>query len=193
MNTRSGRDRAAAQAYRVQLPLLDRLIDDDPDAQQDPPVSAAEALAVLRHSVRRDIEALLNARRRWRSWPSSYEELAVSPLGYGISDFAAGAFNDPAQRERLCLQIEDTIRRFEPRLAQVRVVEVDTGNPLEATLRLRIEGLLRTEPAPEPIAFDTLVEAATAEVQVKAPPGNRPRAGRLIRCPTRCFPTTIAN
>jgi len=61
-----------------------------------------------------------------------------------------------------------------PRLAQVRVVQVDTGNPLEATLRLRIEGLLRTEPAPEPIAFDTLVEAATAEVQVKASPGNRP-------------------
>ena len=174
MNTRSGRDRAASQAYRVQLPLLDRLIDDDPDAQQDLPVSTAEALAVLRHSVRRDIEALLNARRRWRSWPSSYDELAVSPVGYGISDFAAGAFNDPAQRERLCLQIEDTIRRFEPRLAQVRVVQVDTGNPLEATLRLRIEGLLRTEPAPEPIAFDTLVEAATAEVQVKASPGNRP-------------------
>jgi type VI secretion system protein ImpF len=174
MNTRFGRDRGAAQAYRVQLPLLDRLIDDDPDSQQDPPISAAEALAVLRHSVRRDIEALLNARRRWRSWPSSYEELAVSPVGYGISDFAAGAFNDPAQRERLCLQIEDTIRRFEPRLAQVRVVQVDTGNPLEATLRLRIEGLLCTEPAPEPIAFDTLVEAATAEVQVKVPPGNRP-------------------
>jgi type VI secretion system protein ImpF len=174
MNTRPGRDRAVSQAYRIQLPLLDRLIDDNPDAQQDPPVSGADALAVLRHSVRRDIEALLNARRRWRSWPSSYEELAVSPVGYGISDFAAGAFNDPAQRERLCLQIEDTIRRFEPRLAQVRVVQVEAGNPLEATLRLRIEGLLRTEPAPEPIAFDTLVEAATAEVQVKAFSGNRP-------------------
>src|SRR3954463_7050623 len=168
MNTRSGRDRAASQAYRIQLPLLDRLIDDDPDAQQDPPVSGADALAVLRHSVRRDIEALLNARRRWRSWSSSYEELAVSPVGYGISDFAAGAFNDPAQRERLCLQIEDTIRRFEPRLAQVRVVQVEAGNPLEGTLRLRMEGRLRTNPAPEPIAFDTLVEAATADVQVKA-------------------------
>jgi len=27
--------------------------------------------------------------------------------------------------------------------------------------------LLRVEPAPEPIAFDTLVDAATAEVMVK--------------------------
>jgi type VI secretion system protein ImpF len=173
MNTRPGRDRAAAQTYRVQLPLLDRLIDDAPDALQDAPVSAAEALAVLRRSLRRDIEALLNARRRWRSWPAGYEELTVSPVGYGVSDFAAGAFNDPAQRNRLCLQVEDAIRRYEPRLAQVRVIEID-ATPLESTLRLRIEGLLRTEPAPEPIAFDTLIEAATAEVRVKADPVNRP-------------------
>jgi len=118
--------------------------------------------------LRRDIEALLNARRRWRSWPEGYTELPQSPVGYGIIDFAAGAFNNPDERDRLRLQIEQTIRRFEPRLAQVRVVLLDTGNDtLEATLRLRIEGLLRVEPAPEPIVFDTLVDPATAEVQVK--------------------------
>lgn len=174
MNAGPGRERGAEQARRVQTPLLDRLIDDTPQMQQDPPASAAEALALLRRSVRRDIEALLNARRRWRSWPGSYHELALSPLGYGIADFTAGAFNDPAQRDRLRLQIEDTVRRFEPRLAQVRVILIDTGNPLESTLRLRIEALLRTEPAPEPIAFDTLFDAATAEVQVRPDPGNRP-------------------
>ena len=174
MNTGPGRRGAAAQTLRVQLPLLDRLIDDAPDAKQDPPLSAAEALALLRRSVRRDIESLLNSRRRWRSWPGGYEELALSPIGYGISDFAAGAFNDPGQRDRLCRQIEDTIQRFEPRLAQVRVIQIDTGNTLDSTLRLRIEALLRAEPAPEPIAFDTLVDAATAEVQVRANQGNRP-------------------
>jgi type VI secretion system protein ImpF len=154
-------------AQRAQLPLLDRLIDDAPDVARDPPLAAAAAVAMLRRSVRRDIEALLNARRRWRSWPSGYSELAESPVGYGICDFAAGAFNDPAQRDRLRSQIEQTINRFEPRLAQVRVVLLDGDNTLDATLRLRIEGMLRVEPAPEPIAFDTLVDAATAEVQVK--------------------------
>ena len=66
---------------------------------------------------------------------------------------------------------------------------IDSDNTLEATLRLRIEALLRVEPAPEPIAFDTLVDAATAEVQVK------PNSGRpaVRRCLTRCFPITIAN
>ena len=174
MNGRVGRDRGAGQVQRVQLPLLDRLSDDAPDVLQDPPISAAEAVALLRRSVRRDIEALLNARRRWRSLPEGFDELAHSPIGYGISDFAAGAFNDPAQRDRLRSQIETMIRRFEPRLAQVRVVLIDGDNTLESTLRLRIEAMLRTEPAPEPIAFDTLVDAATAEVQVKPNAGGRP-------------------
>ena len=160
--------RDAMQVQRAQLPLLDRLIDDAPDVAHDPPLAAAAAVAMLRRSVRRDIEALLNARRRWRSWSPGYTELAESPVGYGISDFAAGAFNDPAQRDRLRFQIEQTIRRFEPRLAQVHVVLLDADNTLDATLRLRIEGMLRVEPAPEPIAFDTLVDAATAEVQVKS-------------------------
>ena len=166
MNGRLGRDRAPAQ--RAQLPLLDRLIDDAPEVERDPPLSAAEATALLRRSVRRDIEALLNARRRWRSWPAGYGELAQSPVGYGIADFTAGAFNDPAQRDRLRSEIEQTIRRFEPRLAQVRVVPIDGEDArLAATLRLRIEALLRVEPAPEPIVFDTLVDPATAEIQVK--------------------------
>jgi type VI secretion system protein ImpF len=167
MISRTGRDRGG-EAQRAQLPLLDRLIDDAPDLERDPPLSAAEAVGVLRRSVRRDIEALLNARRRWRSWPAGYAELAVSPVGYGIGDFTAGAFNDPAQRDRLRAEIEATIRRFEPRLAQVRVVLLDSANDLlESTLRLRIEALLQVEPAPEPVVFDTLVDPATAEVQVK--------------------------
>ena len=174
MNSRFGRDRGGESARRPQLPLLDRLIDDAPDVQRDPPLSAAEAVAMLRRSVRRDIEALLNARRRWRSWPEGYGELALSPVGYGISDFSAGAFNDPAQRDRLRSQIEAMVRRFEPRLTQVRVVLVESDNTLDATLRLRIEALLRTDPAPEPIAFDTLIDVATAEVQVKPNAGDRP-------------------
>jgi type VI secretion system protein ImpF len=170
---RPGRDRTAEQNQRAQLPLLDRLIDDAPDVERDPPMSPAEAVALLRRSVRRDIEALLNARRRWRSWPQGYRELAQSPVGYGISDFAAGAFNDPARRDRLRAQIEETIRRFEPRLARIRVVVLDGDNTLDATLRLRIEALLRVEPAPEPIAFDTLVDPTTAEVQLKPNTGDR--------------------
>lgn len=167
MNGRFGSPGRGDEAARPQLPLLDRLIDDAPEVARDPPLSPAEAVALLRRGLRRDVEALLNARRRWRSWPAGYGELALSPIGFGIGDFAAGAFNDRAERERLRRRVEDTVRRFEPRLARVRVVLLDPDNTLDPTLRLRIEAMLLVDPAPEPVAFDTLIDPVTAEVQVK--------------------------
>lgn len=165
----AGRGEAGRRAGpRAQLPLLDRLVDDAPDDARDPPMSTGEAMEALRGSVRRDLEALLNARRRWRSWPAQYRELAASPLGFGIPDFTAGAMNEPGRREMLRVEVEATIRRFEPRLLSVKVVLVESANKLEATLRLRIDGLLHADPAPEPVAFDTTVDATTANVFVVA-------------------------
>jgi type VI secretion system protein ImpF len=157
---------------RVQLPLLDRLIDEAPDKRQETAASAAEMMAALRHSVRRDLEALLNARRRWRSWPAGYDELKVSPIGYGIPDYAAGAFNDPARRENLRAEIEATIRSFEPRFATLKVTLIPNQNKLEPSLRLRIDAMLRAEPAPEPVSFDTVVDATTLDVTVRSRSAN---------------------
>jgi type VI secretion system protein ImpF len=152
---------------RVQAPLLDRLIDDAPDQERDPPVSVADSMIALRNSVRRDLEALLNARRRWRSWPTRLAQLATSPIGYGIPDFASGAFSDAQRREDLRIEIEATIRRFEPRFISVRVQLVETPEHLETTLRLRIEAVLHAEPAPEAVTFDTLVDPTTDDVVVR--------------------------
>ncbi len=165
-----GRGEAAARRspLRVMLPLLDRLIDDNPGAERDAPIGSAEALTILRVSVRRDLEALLNARRRHRSWPDGLAELATSSVGFGIPDFTAGTMNDPRRRDALRAEIEATIRRFEPRLATVKVTLLEGANKLEPTLRLRIDGLLHAEPAPEPIAFDTTVDIATTDVEVKS-------------------------
>ncbi len=81
------RDSAAQRLpLRAQLPLLDRLIDEAPEQAQDAPISPGEAMSILRRSVRGDIEALLNSRRRWRSWQATFRELSVSPLNYGIPD-----------------------------------------------------------------------------------------------------------
>lgn len=155
---------------RVQAPLLDRLIDDAPDQERDSALSAADSMVALRVSVRRDLEALLNARRRWRSVPAHMTQLATSPLSYGIPDFASGAFNDARRREELRLEIEDTIRRFEPRFLSVRVQIADTKERLETTLRLRIEAVMHAEPAPETVTFDTLVDPTTDDIVVR--PGN---------------------
>jgi type VI secretion system protein ImpF len=158
------------QVARVQSSLLDRLIDDAPDEMRDPAVSAADSMAALRNSVRRDLEALLNARRCWRSWPAHMTQLASSPIGFGIPDFASGAFSDARRREELRLEIEATIRRFEPRFLSVRVHLIDAQDRLETTLRLRIEAVMHAEPAPESVTFDTLVDPITDGVVVR--PGN---------------------
>lgn len=164
----SGRTSAGqrASAVRVQAPLLDRLVDLNPDQLRDPPMSVNDSMIALRNAVRRDLEALLNARRRWRSWPESLQELATSPIAYGVPDFSSGAFNDPQQREELRIELEDTIRRFEPRFMSVSVALVQSENALESTLRLRINAVMHAEPAPEPVTFDTVFDPANDEVVV---------------------------
>ena len=166
----SGRGGPAGQAntVRVQLPLLDRLIDDTPDSPRDPPMAAAEAMHHLRQSVRRELEALLNARRRWRSPPRELTELPNSPIGYGIPDFAAGVFNNQGERDRLRLEIEATIRRFEPRFLSVRVHLIDDEQRLDSSLRLRIDAVLHADPAPEQVTFDTIVDTVNDNVRIRA-------------------------
>ncbi|OWJ63811.1 type VI secretion system baseplate subunit TssE [Inquilinus limosus] len=151
----------------ARLPLLDRLMDPEPGRAADAVLSAAETVERLRRSVHRDLEALLNARRPWRSVPDTTPALRLSPLAYGIPDFTAGAFNDRRQREALRAEVEETIRRFEPRLTQIQVQLADDGDLLRATLRLRIDALLRVDPAPEPIVFDTVVDTTTADVTLR--------------------------
>jgi type VI secretion system protein ImpF len=166
----SGRGGPVGQTntVRVQLPLLDRLIDDAPDRERDPPISSSETMQALRQSVRKELEALLNARRRWRSPPRELTELAGSPVGYGIPDFAAGVFNNEGERDRLRLEIEATIRRFEPRFLSVRVNLVDDEQRLDASLRLRIDAVLHADPAPEQVTFDTIVDTVNDAVRIRS-------------------------
>lgn len=152
---------------RAQLPLLDRLLDADPDAIGPPPPSAAEALARLHAAVRRDLEALLNARRRRRSLPSLLTELPTSLLGYGIPDPASGAYAVPEIRRELAAEVEATIRRFEPRLDQVSVALIDDSGSSGHTLRLKVDAVLHADSVSETVSFETLLEPVTRDVAVR--------------------------
>lgn len=159
--------RGEAPVLRVRLPLLDRLLDADPGAPADPPMTPAYALETLRHAVRRDLEALLNARRRRWLLPAALPELAVSPLGYGIPDATSGSFAYADRRAEMAREVERVIRRFETRLTQVRVTLREGEATLDRTLRLRIEAVLKAEPIPEPISFETVIEPSRHEVRVE--------------------------
>lgn len=151
---------------RPQLPLFDRLVDEAPDEQSDRPITVGAAMDALRASICRDLEELLNTRRRWRSWDPHLKELDRSLVGYGLPDFASGAFNDPRRREELRLLVEASIRRFEPRIVTLKVTLAETVDKGNGTLRLRVDALLHAEPAPEPVAFDTVVDLLSKNVIV---------------------------
>ena len=152
---------------RARIPLLDRLLDAEPGAPEPPPPSAAVALDVLRAAVRRDLEAVLNARRRRRPVPSLYTELVLSPLTYGIPDPTSGAYAVPERRAALAREVEATIRRFEPRLMDIQVELVGDGDDLSRALRLRVNAILRADPVPEPVSFETTLEPVTRDVTVQ--------------------------
>ena len=159
------------QGARIRQPLLDRLLDSDPDAPRDPPVTTQLAIDRLRNAVRRDMEALLNARRRRRPIPTGLAQLAQSILAFGVPDPTAGSFTDEDRRQALAAEIETAIRRFEPRLAAVRVTLAklprESREPLDRTLRLSIEAVLRSDPVPEQVIFETLLRPVTMDVSVR--------------------------
>ena len=153
-------------SQRVRMPLLDRLLDNDPSSMREPVTTPAIALETLRAAVRRDLEALLNARRRRWPLPATGPELHASPLGYGIPDATSGAYAQAHRRADLAVEVERIIRRFEPRLLSVRVTLRESGEELDRTLRLKVDAVLRTDPIPEPISFETVIEAISHEVRV---------------------------
>ncbi len=77
------------------------------------------------------------------------------------------SLNSPRDKNRLLRTIEQTLADFEPRLADVRVRAVDDGSGAPRVLRFQIEGLLKMDPAPEQIFFDTLLQLSTGDCQVK--------------------------
>ena len=147
--------------------LLDRLLDDNPGVQQEPSTPPQQALRNLHQSVRRDLEALLNTRQRCGTYPASLKELDKSLVNYGIPDFTGSNLGSPEGRTQFVRGIEAVIRRYEPRFKSIRVTLLDNVEPLDRTLRFRIDAVVYAEPAPEAVIFDSSLEPVTGNVEVK--------------------------
>jgi type VI secretion system protein ImpF len=92
-------------------------------------------------------------------------------LTFGLPDLTAFNPTVPDQRRAIQDVVERTIRQFEPRLMNVRVTSLAADPATGRGLRMSVEALLRVAPAPVPVAFDTLVTAASGEWQVVEPGG----------------------
>lgn len=175
-----------ADRWRVEVPdrsWRERLVQHHLDALQD---SAAEVaggrprltfivnsalgsygIRELKRAVARDLEALLNTRQEaLTELPESLEEVRRSLVVYGLPDFTAASLQSPRDRTRIRRALEDTIAAFEPRLDRVRIA-LEESEGSERTMRFRVEGWLRIEPVPEPVAFDTTLQLTTREYTVE--------------------------
>ena len=140
--------------------VLDRLIDREPKVSTEPQAGRSLHPAQLKELVKRDLEWLLNSKRDLVEPPEGLNHLGGSLLTYGLPDISTSSLANAEDQDRLRRAIEATIARFEPRLAHV-VVSLIEGRALDRSIRFRIEALLRIEPTPEPVTFDSVLKLPT--------------------------------
>lgn len=150
----------------VTLSVLDRLIDEEPASIVEGALSRSESIRRLKKWVRRDLEWLLNTRRSVQEPDDSLKETSRSLYMYGLPDFSTYTMASSADQTRLLRHLLTAIKLFEPRLANVRLVPLESPTTGLQRFRLRIEGMLLMDPAPEPVSFDTLIELRSGACRV---------------------------
>lgn len=150
----------------LQPSLIDRLIDREPENRKEAQESRNQSLKELKDSVRRDLEWLLNSRRCPWEPPASAKELWRSVYCYGLPDITGISIASGDDRLRLARMVETVISTYEPRLLNVSVSLKPVHSEINV-LRFQIEALLRTEPAPSRIFFDTTLELSRGQYEVE--------------------------
>jgi type VI secretion system protein ImpF len=148
------------------LSVLDRLIDQEPERKLEPPLTRARSLRELKAALRRDLEWLLNTRRTIEESPASLKELERSLYNYGLPDVSSLYLRSSNDQNTLVKAIRTAINYFEPRLLNIKVT-LEPAAAETRVLRFSIEGLLRMDPAPEHVFFDTMLEPMSGQYQVK--------------------------
>ncbi len=156
----------------VQQSLLDRLIDLDPSSSADPPTTFAQSVRQMKAALRRDLEWLLNTRRIPDPAPEHFKEVRRSVYHFGLPDITSLARDSSEARTRLLRQVEETIATFEPRLTGVHISQVESeGDTGRRELHFLIQAVLRMEPTPEQVVFNTVLELPTGEIEVRSDQG----------------------
>lgn len=153
----------------VMSSILDRLFDEAPATRQEPPFDARFDLSQHKLAVARDLEALLNARSLALSGEHQqrFPLAAASLLAFGIPDLSSLSLLNPDHRSLLRDQILQTIERFEPRLAQVRV-DLDVPREFNRMLRFRVEAVLTIHPHRPAVVFDAVLKLSSNACQVRS-------------------------
>jgi type VI secretion system protein ImpF len=145
--------------------ILDRMIDERPRDSSEGADHFAGSLEQIKDAVKRDLEWLLNSRQVVADLPDDLREIERSMLTYGLPDFTSMSLSSPGDQDLLRRTVEGAIKLFEPRLMHVRVA-IEAGREVDRSLRFRIDAMLKADPEPEPITFDSVLNLATKAFQV---------------------------
>lgn len=150
--------------------LLDRLLDDQPEESREPAWRDVQVVRVLKTSLCRDLQNLLNAHRLLATIPEAYADLKTSLLNYGLPDLQSMEVREDHDLGLLCRLIEESIQAFEPRLHGVRVrpiIDAEGKQPIDRRVRFEIEAVLVVEPLREPVLFATSLDVSSGEFAVE--------------------------
>lgn len=158
---------ARRDTQRTLLPsVLDRLIDREPGNRSEPQSWRTQSVKELTEAVRRDLEWLLNSRRTPVEPPVTAKNVWRSVYCFGLPDSTAISVRSEDERTRLSRAVEQAIAYFEPRLTNIAVT-IPAAEPTAKVLHFHIEALLRTEPAPQRIYFDSTLELTSGAYEVE--------------------------
>jgi type VI secretion system protein ImpF len=123
------------------LSLLDRLIDENPKSTSESVRQADEWLDMLRASVERDIENLLNTRSWLGTWPRELDLLRFSLLNCGLPDLSGVAIDRKYEQTVIRQTVQMALETFEPRLTNINVIV--SSSPGDRQARILISAQLR--------------------------------------------------
>lgn len=124
------------------------------------------SLEDFKDSVARDLEALLNTRSVIaEDVLKNYPECSESIVTYGLVDFADRSLSSPSDRAYICMCLEKTIARHEPRLRNVKAM-LEVREDAVNRLKFSITALLVASTSEEPVNFDALLQPSTLQYSI---------------------------
>jgi type VI secretion system protein ImpF len=141
--------------------ILDRLTE-----VEDWPTTRTQSTRLFREGLKRDLEWLLNTRQPPLAQIATKPAAKASVINFGLPDISSLGLNSSSDQRSLRIAIETCLRNFEPRLIDIRVT-LESTDTTDRRLRFHIEGNMKLNPAPEEIAFDTVLEITSGEYKVK--------------------------
>lgn len=148
--------------------VLDRLVGSDRTWDGSRPTHWHESLDLLKRSLLRDLQWILNTRQVSDPAREPFEHLSASVFNFGLPDITALSADSSETPASLRRYIEDAIERFEPRLTDVKVTLSNVGGKKTRRVQFLIEANLKLDPDPERVEFDTVLEVSSGKFAVSS-------------------------